>query len=174
MHEFTSSNLMSNLVSLAAAILGLSAHLHKNQASLKLQIGLSSQVWALYFLLLDLPTAQYIQIATGLRTWISIYVGKNPALKIPYFIIAVTGLFMAMILTWEGILSILPTLAAINSTIAYLFDNKRMRIMLLGSSILSLSFAALIQSPLLMILECLGLGINLMAIRKTFTSGAPE
>ena len=149
-----------------AAILGLSAFLHRNPMLLKAQMGFASQIWAAYFLLLDLTTAELVQIGMGLRTWISIYVNKNPRLAMPYLVLVNISFFMAMLLTWRGVVSLLPTLAAINSTIAYLFKNKTMRLMFLGSSALSLSFAILIRSPILIALECLGIGINLIAICK--------
>ena len=155
-------------IAILAAILGLSAYLHQNQTSLKLQMGLASQVWAVYFFLLGLTTAQLVQMGTGLRTWLSIIVAKNPRLKIPYLALVIAGFCMVMLLTWRGATSLLPTLGAINSTIAYLFKNKTMRFMFLVSSLFSLAFAILIGSPILLLLECLGIGINLIAIRNIY------
>jgi hypothetical protein len=155
-------------IAIIAAILGLSAYLHQNQTILKLQMGFASQVWAVYFFLLGLTTAQLVQVGTGLRTWLSIIVANNPRLKIPYLLLVITGFCMAMLLTWRGAVSLLPTLGAINSTIAYLFKNKTMRLMFLVSSAFSLSFAILIESPILIALDCLGIGINLIAIRNIY------
>ena len=153
-------------VAAIAATLGLSAYLRKNQTSLKIQMGIASQVWAIYFFLLGLTTAELIQIGTGLRTWLSLYIGNKPQLKIPYLILVVTGFSCAMVFTWQGAVSLLPTLAAVNSTIAYLFGNKKMRLMFLGSSVFSFTFAILIQSPLLLALECIAISINLIAIKR--------
>jgi Bacterial inner membrane protein len=149
-----------------AAVLGLSAYFHRSPTLLKVQMGFASQIWAIYFLMLELTTAELIQTGTGLRTWVSIYVNKNPRFVIPYLVFVNIGYCMVMLLTWRGAVSLLPTLAAINSTIAYLFKNKTMRLMFLGSSAFSLSFAVLIESPILIALECLGIGINLLAILK--------
>ena len=168
MDDFLSLFRWSDSIAVIAAALGLSAYLHRNQTYLKVQMGFASQVWSIYFLILGLTTAQLVQTGTGLRTWSSIYIAKNPRLKIPYLVVAITGFCMAMIFTWRGAVSLLPALGAINSTVAYLFNNKIMRLMFLGSSVFSLSFAILIQSPILLFLECLGISLNLIAIRRVY------
>jgi hypothetical protein len=159
-------------IAVIAATLGIVAYFLQNQTALKLLMGLASQVWSVYFFLLGLTTAQFVQMGTGLRTWISIYVNKYPKLKIPYLALVIAGFCMAMLFTWRGAVSLLPTLGAINSTVAYLFQNKTMRLMFLLSSVFSLSFAILIGSPILLALESLGIAINLIAIQKAFRGEA--
>jgi Bacterial inner membrane protein len=153
-------------IGIAAALIGLSAYLHKNQRSLKIQMGIASQVWAIYFLDLDLITASLVQVILGLRTWASICIDSHPKLKKPYIAIASFCFLVAMIVTWDGLRSLLPTWAAINSTYAYTLSNLKMRFMFLLSSCIGMAFIFVIRSELLFVLEIIGISLNLWSIWK--------
>lgn len=147
-----------------AAIVGLSAFLQPRQGWMKLQLGSSSMLWAGHFTILGSPTSAGIQIAIGLRTWLTLFCHKTWQ-KHALFWVA-SGVFAAIAAaTWEGPVSLLPTLAAINSTAAFAFgSNLGMRYMLLGSSALWLTNGLIWHSLPVIVTECIAIALNLHTI----------
>lgn len=153
-----------------AAIVGLSAFLQARQGWMKLQLGSSSMLWAGHFIILGSPTSAGIQIAIGLRTWLTLLCHQTWQ-KHALFWVASSVFSAIAVATWEGPVSLLPTLAAINSTAAFAYgSNLGMRYMLLGSSTLWLANGLVWQSLPVIVTECIAITLNLTTIwrlRKT-------
>lgn len=70
-------------------------------------------------------------------------------------------------LSWQGYISLLPTFAVINTTLAlYYFDNRNMRIALLASSLAWIVNDVFWQAWPALIAESVAIGINIRTIRK--------
>jgi len=113
-----------NLIGFIAFGLGLIGFLNKNQTKLKVIFSLSSVLWSFHFFLLDGITASLIQLAMSARTFLSIYLPVNSKkITFIYTILSSFIFLMLMTLSWKGLMSLPPTLAAINSTFAYTRSN---------------------------------------------------
>jgi len=147
-----------------AFLIGLSGFLIKDYKKLRLTFGISSLLWALHFFLLGGYTAASIQVAMGLRTWISIILPQKKHLVYGFILISTFAFLGLMFFSWQGLISILPTLAAINSTIAYTRNNLMMRLMFLISSLLWVLNAIVLDSSPGLIAEVTAIIFNLIGI----------
>ena len=160
------NNDLALLVGWIAFIFGLSGYLIKNKRQLSLVFGAVSFIWALHFYLLGGVTASFIQVGMGIRTWFSISLYQNKQLETVYIITTSVVFLLLMSFTWQGVLSTIPTIAAINSTIAYTRDNAIMRYMFLLSSLLWIINALLISSMPSVLVECFAIVFNLLGILR--------
>lgn len=91
-------------------------------------------LWALQYLFLGAWTAGLTMAATAMRTLLS---GILVPRRVRHAVfLACIGLFTGLTgLSWQGLVSLLPALATVNTTLAlFYFGNAGMRILLLGSS----------------------------------------
>lgn len=149
---------------LMAAGVGLSSALQTIQKRLKLQIGASSYLWALHFFLLGGFTESLIQVGIGTRTWVSIILKRSVVAICAYLICTSLGFLTILAITWSGPLSLLPTFAAINSTIAYLLPNIPMRLMFFFSSLCWIISGYHLNSYPIILTETIGICMNLLGI----------
>jgi hypothetical protein len=168
---------LPEIIGLTAGFLGLSASLQIVQKKLKLQIGASSYIWAIHFFLLGGFTAALMQIGIGSRTLLSIYL-KRSIFAISSYVICTSAMFISMMyFTWVGPMSLLPTFAAINSTIAYLLNNIQMRLMFLLSSLCWIISGYYLKSYPIILAEIIGICMNLLGVwrvlRGEFNSPTP-
>ena len=152
------------LIGIMAFLVGLSGFLIKDYKKLRLTFGIGSLLWALHFFLLSGFTAATIQVAMGLRTWISILLHHKKHLVYGYILISTFVFLLLMFFSWQGPMSILPTLAAINSTIAYTRSSLTMRLMFLISSLIWVLNAIVLGSIPGLIAEITAILFNLIGI----------
>ncbi|WP_026601421.1 YgjV family protein [Methylomonas sp. 11b] len=125
-------------------------------------------LWAVQYLLLDAWTAGLTMASTALRTLLS-----NRLEKGFYRHWAAAG-FVALFsgltaFSWQGPVSLLPAFAVINTTLALFYlDNRRMRVVLLASSVAWISNDYIWQAWPAFVAETVALGLNLRTIRKLF------
>ncbi|OQW75156.1 MAG: hypothetical protein BVN35_08605 [Proteobacteria bacterium ST_bin11] len=127
-------------------------------------------LWAGQYLLLDAWTAGLTMASTALRTLLSGRLEKGF-----YKHWAATG-FVALfagltLLSWQGLISLLPAFAVINTTLALFYlNNRRMRIAMLASSLAWISNDYIWQAWPAFVAETVAMGINLRTIRKLFAN----
>ena len=155
---------LAGIIGIIAAAVGLSSAFQTIQKRLKLQIGASSYIWAIHFFLLGGFTESLMQIGIGTRTWVSIYLKRSIFAVTAYLTITSLGFLSILYFTWQGPLSILPTLAAINSTVAYLFGNIQMRLMFFISSLCWIISGYYLGSYPIIITETIGICMNALGI----------
>lgn len=155
------------LIGIIAFLVGLSGFLIKDYKKLRLTFGIGSILWALHFFLLGGYTAATIQVAMGLRTWISILLHHKKDLVFSYILISTFVFLLLMFFSWQGPISILPALAAINSTIAYTRNNLTMRLLFLISSLFWVLNAIVLGSIPGLIAEIMAIIFNLIGIWRS-------
>jgi len=123
-------------------------------------------LWAVQYCLLNAWTAGLTMACTALRTLLSDHWetgdGKHWA---------ATGFslifILLTILSWQGIVSLLPAFAVINTTLAlFYFDNRNMRIALLLSSLAWIANDLYWNAWPALLAESVAMGINFRTIRR--------
>ncbi|MCG5495853.1 YgjV family protein [Ectothiorhodospira variabilis] len=110
------------------------AYLHPDGRAFRRWSAAAALLWSVMYLLLGAWTAALGMATTALRTLVSGWL-RRPMHKH----LAATGFVLAFMvltaITWQGVVSLLPAFAVINTTLALFYlDNRRMRIALLASS----------------------------------------
>lgn len=125
-----------------------------------------SVLWAVMYALLGAWTAALTMGSTALRTWLSGWLETHrhkhlAAIGCVLFFAALTAL------SWQGVVSLLPAFAVINTTLALFYlDNRRMRIALLASSLAWIANDILWQAWPALLAETVAAGLNVRTIRK--------
>lgn len=123
-------------------------------------------LWAAMYALLGAWTAALTMGSTALRTWISGWLGlhRHRHLAAVGFVLLFTVLTA---LSWQGAVSMLPAFAVINTTLALFFlDNRRMRIVLLLSSVAWIANDIVWQAWPALLAETVAAGLNIRTIRQ--------
>jgi hypothetical protein len=85
------------------------------------------------------------------------------------FVLLFTGL---TVVSWQGLLSLLPAFAVINSTLAlFYFDNRKMRIVMLASSVAWIINDILWQAWPALLAEVVAAGLSVRTIRQLYKLG---
>jgi hypothetical protein len=127
-------------------------------------------LWAGQYLLLDAWTAGLTMASTALRTLLSGQLEKGfyKHWAATGFVVLFGGLTL---LSWQGLISLLPAFAVINTTLALFYlNNRRMRIALLASSLAWISNDYIWQAWPAFVAETVAMVINLRTIRKLFAN----
>lgn len=123
-------------------------------------------LWAVMYALLGAWTAMLNMGSTALRTWLSVglMTHHHKHLTAAGFVLLFIGL---TVVSWQGLLSLLPAFAVINSTLAlFYFDNRRMRIILLASSVAWIANDILWHAWPALLAEVVAVGLNVRTIRQ--------
>ena len=117
-------------------------------------------LWAAMYALLGAWTAALTMGSTALRTWLSgwLEAHRHKHAAAAGFVLFFAGLTAV---SWQGLVSLLPAFAVINTTLALFYlDNRRMRIALLASSAAWISNDILWQAWPALIAESVAAGLN--------------
>jgi glucan phosphoethanolaminetransferase (alkaline phosphatase superfamily) len=168
MHTIDNYEIYGQILGFIALLIGLSAYTHHNLTKLKLTISISSLFLASSYFFLHGNTAATIIVVIAIRQFISIYSDKlsfhNKVILSTFFI---SFSFLLLLLTWQGLVSVLPFLASLIATIAYFFANSitLRKSGLVTDSIWIINATILHLYPHL--IACiLAIGINLFMIKK--------
>lgn len=123
-------------------------------------------LWAAMYALLGAWTAALTMGTTALRTLFSARLerhhDRHPAAF--GFVLIFAALTAA---SWQGMISLLPAFAVINTTLALFYlDNRRMRIALLASSVAWIANDVFWQAWPALIAEVVAAGLNVRTIRR--------
>lgn len=127
-------------------------------------------LWSTQYLLLNAWTAGLTMGFTALRTLLSEQLTSAPTKHVA------AGSFMLLFsaltgFSWQGLISLLPAFAVINTTLALFYLNNRdMRIAMLASSIAWIANDCYWQAWPSLLAETVAMGINLKTIRNFFKS----
>jgi hypothetical protein len=123
-------------------------------------------LWSGMYLLLGAWTAALTMGSTALRTLLSGWPGHHRHKHIVSF--GFVLLFAALTeLSWQGWVSLLPAFAVINTTLALFYlDNRRMRMMLLVSSVAWIANDLYWQAWPALLAESVAMGLNVRTIRR--------
>ncbi|MGY6274189.1 YgjV family protein [Methylomonas sp. MgM2] len=127
-------------------------------------------LWGLQYMLLNAWTAGLTMGCTALRTMISdrLPAGFHKHIAAWAFVLLFAVLTQA---SWQGIISLLPAFAVINTTLALFYLNNRdMRIAMLASSMAWISNDFYWQAWPALLAELVAMGINLKTIRAFFST----
>lgn len=125
-------------------------------------------LWAIMYAFLGAWTSALTMGSTALRTWLSVWLLTNhhkhlATIGFVFFFIGLT------VVSWQGLLSLIPAFAVINSTFAlFFFDNRRMRILMLMSSIAWISNDILWQAWPALLAEIVAACLNVRTIRQLY------
>ena len=127
---------------------------------------LGALFWAIQYCLLGAWTAGLNMASTALRTRLSGQFEKQ-AYKhwaTAGFLSLFTGLTLV---SWQGLVSLLPAFAVINTTLALFYlDNRSMRIAILASSMAWIANDIYWQAWPALLAESVAIGINIRTIRR--------
>lgn len=123
-------------------------------------------LWSGMYLLLGAWTAALTMGSTALRTLLSGWLEHLRHKHIASF--GFVLLFAALTaLSWQGWVSLLPAFAVINTTLALFYlDNRRMRMMLLVSSVAWIANDLYWQAWPALLAESVAMGLNVRTIRR--------
>lgn len=121
-------------------------------------------LWGTQYLLLQAWTAGLTMGFTAIRTMLSDKIGrglyKHSAASL--FVLLFAGLTRA---SWQGLVSLLPAFAVINTTLALFYlNNRNMRIMLLASSLAWIVNDLYWQAWPALLAEIVAVGINIKTL----------
>lgn len=122
--------------------------------------------WAIQYLLLDALTASITMASTAIR---SLYSDRlESGIYRHYSALGFVLWFgMLTIYTWQGLISLLPAFAVINTTLALFYlDNRKMRMTLLVSSLAWIGNDLYWQAWPALLAETVAMGINLRTIKN--------
>lgn len=124
-------------------------------------------MWAGQYVLLNAWTAGLTMGFTAFRTWVSSDTQNHGTARH----LAASGFCLVFalltLLSWQGWISLLPTFAVINTTLALFYlDNKSMRIALLASSFTWISNDIYWHAWSALIAESIAMLINIHTIRS--------
>ena len=128
--------------------------------------------WATQYLLLGATTAALTMGSTALRTYFSGWLEQNPYRHLA------AGIFVLLFViltaaTWQGLVSLLPAFAVINTTLALFYlDNRNMRIACLASSLAWIANDVCWQAWPAFIAESVAVLLNMRTIRRMGVSAA--
>lgn len=150
---------LSVLVELRAYLLHCGAAFRKWSA-------IGAILWALMYALLGAWTAALTMGSTALRTWLSagLLTRRHSHHTAIGFVLLFIGITVA---SWQGLSSLLPAFAVINSTLAlFYFDNRRMRIIIIASSAAWIANDILWQAWPGLLAEIVAVGLNVRTIKQ--------
>ena len=126
----------------------------------------AAMLWAVMYGLLGAWTAALTMGTTAVRTLLSGWLESHP--KKHFAAIAFILLFAALTLvSWQGLVSLLPAFAVINTTLALFYlNNRSMRIALLASSAAWIANDLYWQAWPALLAEIVAAGLNLRMIRR--------
>jgi hypothetical protein len=123
-------------------------------------------LWAVMYWLLGAGTAALTMSCTALRTLLSGWLEGHRH----HHLAAASFVFLFVLLTalsWQGLVSLLPAFAVINTTLALFYlDNRRMRIALLASSAAWIVNDILWQAWPALLAESVAAMLNVRTIRR--------
>lgn len=166
MIEFLSVTQLAYLVGGIGILVEWRSYCMHDQQDFRRWSAFAAVLWALQYVLLSALTAGLTMAVTGLRTAISGHLKSKTAQHLAaggfsLIFIGLTGL------SWQGLVSLLPAFAVINTSIAlFYFGNRGMRISLITSSLAWISNDIYWQAWPALIAEVVAVGINIRTIRK--------
>jgi len=123
-------------------------------------------LWATQYYLLDAFTAALTMGSTAIRTLLSGYL-ETPQYKHAAALVCVSLFSLLTASSWQGIISLLPAFAVINTTLALFYlANRPMRICLLASSSAWIMNDLYWQAWPALLAESVAVFINLHTIHK--------
>jgi len=140
-------------------------------ASFRKWSAIGAILWAAMYALLGAWTSALTMGSTALRTWLSVglLTKQHKHLIAMAFVLLFTGL---TVVSWQGLLSLLPAFAVINSTLAlFYFDNRKMRIVMLASSVAWIINDILWQAWPALLAEVVAAGLSVRTIRQLYKLG---
>ena len=122
--------------------------------------------WALMYCLLGAWTAGFTMGSTALRTLLSANLTHTKHRHRVAFVFV--ALFSALtVMSWQGVVSLLPAFAVINTTLALFYlGNRTMRIVLLASSVAWMANDVIWQAWPALLAESVAAVLNIKTIRK--------
>ena len=122
-------------------------------------------LWAVQYLLLGATTAALTIGSTALRTYFSGWLEQYHYRRLAAFGFALVFVMLTVV-TWQGLVSLLPAFAVINTTLALFYlDNRKMRIAFLASSAAWISNDVYWQAWPALIAESVAVLLNMRTIR---------
>jgi len=125
-------------------------------------------LWATQYFLLDAWTAGLSMACTAIRSLLS---GRLQNQRYQHGLATLFILLFAAltVLSWQGLISLLPAFAVVNTTLAlFYFSNRAMRIALLASSLAWIANDFYWQAWPALLAESVAVVINLLTIRQLF------
>lgn len=160
--------IVGQIVGFLGLVIGLSSFFQHNMVKFKLLAGVSSILWSISYYLLNGITSSIILLTIAARQIVSINTPKWNKTQIKLvcgFFVSITIAFT--IITWHGLISLLPLIASLIATIAYFYsDPITLRKRLLITDVFWLINSILLSSYSHLIASILSIIINIITIRK--------
>ncbi|WP_347987278.1 YgjV family protein [Methylomonas sp. AM2-LC] len=122
--------------------------------------------WAIQYCLLGAWTAGLTMGLTALRTLSSGFFYKKQYKNVTFMLFSALFVMLAAI-SWQGIISLLPAFAVLNTTLALFYlTGRNMRMILLASSLAWIGNDLYWHAWFALLAECVAVGLNLRTIRR--------